>query len=87
MTTGQTAIMLVVTGGLAVTGWICIYKTDVLVRMHRRQYEKYSIVRLNPFAGMVTRSWYPGYLRASGVLIWLWDIALIYLIWFRKPTP
>ena len=86
MTSGQTAVMLVLVGGLAVTGWICIYKTDALVRMHRRQYEKYAMVRLNPFSRMVTKSWYPTYLFASGVAIWLWDIALIYLFWFRKPA-
>jgi len=77
--------MLALVTALAVVGWICIYKTDALVTRQRRQYEKYAFVRFNPFAGMVTKSWYPAYLRVSGVCIWLWDITLIYLFWFRKP--
>ena len=85
MATGQTVVMLALVVGLAITGWLCFYKADALAARQRRQYEKYAFVRLNPFSSMVTKSWYPTYLRVSGVLIWLWDITLVYLIWFRKP--
>lgn len=78
--------MLAMVVALAVTGWFCIYKTDVLVRMQRKQYDKYAFVRCNPFARMVNKSWYPRYLVASGVFIWLWDIVLIYLVWFHRPV-
>ncbi len=85
MPAGATVVMLILIAGLAITGWFCIYKTDVLVRRARRQYEKYTIVRIPPLSSMVTKDWYPTYLRFFGVLVWIWDIVLIYLVWFHKP--
>ena len=85
MTTGETVVMGALVVGLAITGWLCIYKAEALAERQRKQFEKYGIVRFNPFAAIVTKSWYPTYLRVSGALIWLWDILLVYLIWFRKP--
>ena len=86
MATGQTLVLLALTGGLAICGWLCMYRTDALVERQRRRYEKSEWVRAYPFSSMVMKDWYPTYLRGSGLLIWLSDIFLIYFFWFRKPV-
>jgi hypothetical protein len=79
-------VTAVVVAGLAICGWLCIYKTDALVEQQRRRYEKHGWIRAYPFSGMVMKSWYPTYLRCSGIFVWLWDLVLIYLLWVRKPV-
>jgi len=83
---GGMVLMAILVAALAICGWLCIYKTDALVERQRRRYQKYALVRLYPFSGMVMKSWYPAYLRGSGILLWLWDVVLIYLMWIRKPV-
>jgi hypothetical protein len=78
-------VMFILAVGLAVCGWLCVYKTDVLVRRQRRRYEEHWWIRAYPFSSMVMKSWYPTYLRCAGVLVWIWDLAIVYLVWFRKP--
>ena len=78
-------VMFALVAGLAVCGWLCIYRTDVLVSRQRRRYEQHWWVRAYPLSVMVMKPWYPFYLRFSGVLIWIWDGVIVYLIWFRKP--
>ena len=75
--------MAALVAGLAIVGWLCIYKTDALVERARRRYEKHWFVRAYPFSRMVMQDWYPTYLRCSGVLIWVWALVLIYLVWVR----
>jgi len=76
------ALLLV---GLALTGWMCVFRTDMLVQRARAQYERHGLVRLYPFSGLVMKDWYPTYLRCSGVFVWTVDAVLIYLVWVRKP--
>jgi hypothetical protein len=78
--------MLGLNAGLAICGWLCLYKTDVLVSRQRRRYENHWWIRAYPFSSMVMKSWYPAYLRYSGLALWLWDLYLVYLLWFRKPV-
>ena len=80
-----TIAMAIVVAGLAISGWLCVYKTDMLVERQRRRYEKHPWVRMYPFSSMVMKSWYPTYLRYSGLALWVWCFALIYLVWIRKP--
>ena len=86
MNAAETAIMLALTFGLAYAGWNCLYKTDYLVKMHRKQFQKAAGVRFYPFASLVVKPWYPAYLRGCGLAIWLCDVVFIYLIWFRRPA-
>ena len=86
MTAAETVIMLALALGLAFAGWNCIYKTDYLVKTHRNQFQSVTGVRFYPFARLVMKPWYPSYLRGCGIAIWLWDVVLIYLVWFRKPA-
>jgi len=79
-------LMGILAAALAILGWLCLYKTDTLVAHQRRRYEQHSWVRAYPFSSMVMKDWYPIYLRCSGLVIWLWDLALIYLVWIRKPV-
>ncbi|MGC2112472.1 MAG: hypothetical protein WA655_23340 [Candidatus Korobacteraceae bacterium] len=71
--------------GLAICGWVCVCRTDALVKHARKQYEEHPFIRLFPFSGLVMKSWYPTYLRCSGVFVWIWDAVLIYLVWGRRP--
>lgn len=86
MTASEAVIMLALTLALGFAGWNCVSKTDYLVKMHRSQFEKAGGVRFYPFASLVTKSWYPAFLRGCGIAIWLCDIVFIYFIWFRKPV-
>jgi hypothetical protein len=72
--------------GFAICGWLCVYKTEVLVAQQRRRYEEHWWVRAYPFSSMVVKDWYPTYLRCGGIFLWIFDLFGIYLIWFAKPA-
>lgn len=74
------AVMSVV---LYVSGGLCIFKTKMLVAWAQRSYAKSKLVQSYPFSSMVTKPWYPVYIRCAGVFIWLWAVAIDYLIVFR----
>ncbi len=78
--------MGVLIAGFAVCGWLCLYKTEMLVAQQRRRYEEHWWVRIYPFSNVVMQEWYPTYLRCAGVFVWIFDLFLIYLIWFAKPA-
>jgi hypothetical protein len=79
----ESLVLAVLVAGLALVGWLCIYKTDTLVERARRRYERHWFVRAYPFSGMVMKDWYPAYLRFWGIVIWIWALVLIYLMWVR----
>jgi hypothetical protein len=68
--------------GFAVCGWLCVFRTSMLVEWGRRNYAKSRIVRAYPFSNMVLKPWYPTYIRCAGVFIWLWAIAIVYAVLF-----
>jgi hypothetical protein len=43
----------------------------VFVGWAQRKYAKSKLVRGYPFSGMVMKPWYPIYIRAAGIFIWL----------------
>jgi hypothetical protein len=69
--------------GFAVCGWLCVFRTNMLVTWGRKNYEKSKFVQAYPFSNMVLKPWYPTYIRCAGVFIWLWALGVIYLVFFR----
>jgi hypothetical protein len=65
-----------------VCGWLCVFKTNMLVAMGRKNYEKSKFAKLSPFSNIVLKPSYPIYIRCAGVFIWLWAIAIIYTVVF-----
>ena len=78
-------VLFALTIGLAICGWLCVFKTGVLVERQQKNYAKHGFVRAYPFSSMVLKSWYPTYLRCAGMLAWLWALVIIYLVWIREP--
>ena len=66
-----------------VGGSLCIFKTKLLVAWGERSYAKSKFVRSYPLSSMVTKPWYPVYIRCAGVFIWLWALTIDYLVLFR----
>ena len=64
----------------AVCGWLFVFKTDMLVRWGRTNYEKSKLVRASPNAGLVMKPWYPTLLRGAGIFIWLFDASFISIV-------
>ncbi len=66
--------------GFAVCGWLCVFKTDMLVIRGQENYAKSGLVRAYPFSNMVLKPWYPIYIRRAGIFIWLWVAGFDYLV-------
>jgi hypothetical protein len=64
-------------------GGLCIFRTGMVVGWARKSYAKNKLVRSHPFSDMITKSWYPVYIRAAGVFVCLWALAIDYLVLFR----
>ena len=58
-------------------------KTTMLVGWAQRNLTKSKFVQAYPFSGMVMKPWYPIYIRSAGIFIWLWALAIDYLVLFR----
>jgi cytochrome c biogenesis protein ResB len=62
----------------AVSGWFCIFRTDAMAAMGRRNYEKRKLVRARSSSNssFVLKSSYPMYIRAGGILMRAWMIVV-----------
>jgi hypothetical protein len=80
MTTSKIIWLVILSLGFAVCGWLCVFRTNMLVTWGRRPYEKSKFVRAYPFSNIVMKPWYPTYIRCAGIFIWLWALAVIYLV-------
>jgi len=83
MTTSGAIALAVLSGVFYVCGGLCIFKTKMLVAWGQRSYAKSKFVQSYPFSNMVTKSWYPVYIRCAGGFIWLWVLTIDYLVLFR----
>jgi hypothetical protein len=61
-------------------GFLCIFKTKMVVEWGRRSYDKSGF--LSPFASLVAKPWYPTYIRCMGAFIWLWAMVIDCLVLF-----
>lgn len=83
MTTSGTIALAVISVVFYICGGLCIFKTNVLVGWAQKNYTKSKVVQAYPFSGMVMKPWYPTYIRGAGIFIWLWALAIDYLVLFR----
>jgi hypothetical protein len=83
MTTSGAIVVAVMSVFFFVCGSLCIFKTTMLVGWAQRNYTKSKFVQAYPFSGMVMKPWYPIYIRSAGIFIWLWALAIDYLVLFR----
>lgn len=83
MTTSNARWLVVLSLGFYVCGVLCIFRTSGLVGWAQRNYTKSKFVQAYPFSGMVMKPWYPIYIRSAGIFIWLWALAIDYLVLFR----
>jgi hypothetical protein len=49
----------------SVCGSLCIFKTKMLVAWGQKSYAKNTFVRNYPLSSMVTKKWYPVYIRCA----------------------
>jgi hypothetical protein len=83
MTTSGTIALAVMCIVFYVCGGLCIFKTKMLVAWGQKSSAKTKLVQSYPFSSVVTKSWYPMYIKCAGVFIWLWAVAIDYLALFR----
>ena len=83
MTTSGAIAVVVMSVFFLRLGALCIFKTNMLVGWAQRNYTKSKFVQAYPFSGMVMKPWYPIYIRSAGIFIWLWALAIDYLVLFR----
>ena len=61
MTTFGTVWLVVVILGFAVSGWLFIFKTSMLVKWGQTNRAKSRFIRFYPFTNIVQKPWYPTY--------------------------
>jgi hypothetical protein len=63
------AILLIVAIGLAPIGYVCLAKPRAVVEWHQRHYRPNF-----PTMRMVSKPWFPVYLRFMGIFIWAFAV-------------
>jgi hypothetical protein len=84
MNTSKPVWLVIMVLGFAVCGWLGVFKTNMVVAMGRKNYEKSKFLRSSPLSGIVLKPWYPTYIRCVGIFIWLWALAIVYLMVFHS---
>jgi hypothetical protein len=77
MKTSDVAIIVILVLFFGFSGWLCLFKTDVLVTMGRKNYAKSKFIRGQTFSNIVFKPWYPTFIRGAGIFIWLWAIGFV----------
>jgi hypothetical protein len=80
MTTFKAIWFVIMILGFAVCGWLCIFRTNMLVTWGRKNAK--TKFAWSPFSSVPMKPQYPTYIRCAGAFIWLWAIALIYAVVF-----
>jgi len=76
MTTVNAIRGVIIILGLVVCGWLCIFRTNMLVTWGRKNAK--TKFAWSPFSSMPMKPQYPTYIRCVGAFFWLWAIVLIY---------
>jgi len=75
-------ILLVITAGISVASFcvFCLARPDTVASYVRRRYLRSSkLVQKWPFANLVMKPWYPGYLRIMGLFGFVFTLVWLYL--------
>jgi hypothetical protein len=77
MTTWPLAGVLLLVSSLAFCGWLCLFKTSMLVGWARGIYARSRVASAYPLSGIVQRHWYPTHMRCIGVFAWLSGVVFV----------
>jgi len=80
MTPSEVLVVAVTSAAIYVFGGFCIFRTKILVEWGRRNYAKGKFTQAWPFSSIVMKPWYPTYVRAAGIIIWLATLVADYLV-------
>jgi hypothetical protein len=83
MTTSKVIWLVVMSLAFYVCGALFIFRTSMLVEWAKKNYGKRKLDQAYPFSGIVTKPWYPAFIRVAGIFIWLWALVVDYLVLFR----
>jgi hypothetical protein len=75
MTTFTPILFVAMILGFAFCGWLCIFRTDMLVTWGRKNAK--TKFAWSPFSSIPMKPQYPTYIRCAGVFLWFWVIAII----------
>jgi hypothetical protein len=84
MTTSKAIWLAVISLAFYAFGALCIFRTSMLVGSAQKNYTKSRFVQAYPFSSMVMKPWYPIYIRGAGIFIWLWALAIDYMVLFHE---
>ena len=76
MTTFGIVWLVVMLPMFAVCGWLCVFKTNMLVRWGRKNAK--TKFASSPFSSVPMKPGYPTYIRCAGIFLWLWEVAILY---------
>ncbi len=76
MTSSEIIPLVVMSIAFYVCGALCIFWTNVLVGWGRKNYTKSRFAQISPLSSIVMKDSYPTYIRAAGVFIWIWALAI-----------
>jgi hypothetical protein len=65
------------------SGALCVFKTKMLIGWGRSNHAKSKFVQTYPFSNTVMKPSSPISIRCAGIFIWLWALAIDYLVLFR----
>lgn len=80
-----TVLLAVINILMAAVGWRYLFQTDKVVADARARQQKKKLTEVSLNAAMAMKSWYPNYVRCAGAVLWVFDLFLIYFLWFWKP--
>jgi hypothetical protein len=80
MTTFKAIWFVIMILGFAVCGWLCVFRTDMLVTWGRKNAK--TKFAWSPFSSIPMKPQYPIYIRCAGIFLWLCAIAIIYAVVF-----
>jgi hypothetical protein len=80
-----TVLLVAINILMAAVGWRYLFQTDKVVADAQARQQKKKLTQVSLNASISMKSWYPTYIRCAGVVIWVFDLFLIYMLWIWKP--
>jgi hypothetical protein len=64
--------------GLAIFGWMCVASPRAIIEWHDRHYPPRH-------TRLISRSLFPAYLRFMGIIVWLFDLLILFGLCEKLP--
>jgi len=68
--------LVVISIAFYVCGALLIFRTRMFVELGRRSYGKSRFAQASPLSSIVMKPSYGTFIRAAGVFVWLWALAI-----------